>query len=184
MQEHSFISIIAKTTIVHTATYFVMGLLAFTLLDYTSKYADPAIATFMRQTDDPLIAAGPLLQVGRGLLFGVAFYTLGEVVFAQRNGWLTLWFVLVIFGIVSTFGPAPSSIEGMIYTHLPMWFHWVGLPELVLQAFLLAFLTHYWVNYPARKWLNWLFGLLFLIVILMSASAILVEIGLWQIPGQ
>ena len=184
MQEYSFRSIVARTTIVHTVTYFLMGLLAFTLLDYTSKYADPAIASFMRQIDDPRIAAGPLLQVVRGLLFGVAFYTLRKIVFAQRNGWVTLWFVLLVFGIFSTFGPAPSSIEGVIYTHLPMWFHWVGLPELVLQALLLAFLTHYWVNHPAHKWLNRLFGLLFIIVILMSASAILAEMGLLQIPGQ
>jgi hypothetical protein len=45
-------------------------------------------------------------------------------------------------GILSPFAPSPGSIEGMIDTILPMWFHRVGLPEVVIQALLLAFLAY------------------------------------------
>ena len=112
-----------KTTIVHTVTYFIVGLIAFTFLDYSAKYADPIVANFMRQTDHPLVAAGPLFQLLRGFLFGIVFYVLREIIFPQKRGWLTLWLVLVIVGILSPFGAAPSSIEGMLYTVLPIWFH-------------------------------------------------------------
>jgi len=180
--EFTFKSITIKTTVIHTVTYFLMGLLAFIFLDYTSKYADPTIANLMRQTSDPLVASGPLFQVLRGILFGLAFYPLREIVFARKNGWLILWLVLVIVGILSPFGPSPSSIEGMIYTVLPMWFHFTGLPEVVIQALLLAFLTHYWVNHPEKKWIGWVFGIVFALALLMSTMGILAGLGMLQTP--
>ena len=180
--EFTFKSITIKTTIIHTVTYFLMGLLAFTFLDYSSKYADPTIANLMRQTSDPLVASGPLFQVLRGILFGIAFYLLREIVFARKKGWLILWLVLIIVGILSPFGASPGSIEGMIYTVLPMWFHITGLPEVIIQALLLAFLTHYWVRHPKKKWLGWVFGIVFVLVLLMSTMGILAGLGIVQIP--
>ena len=122
MQQPSFASITLKTTLVHTVTYFITGFFAFTLLDYGAKYADPVVAGLMRQTNHPLVAAGPALQVLRGFLFGLVFYALREITFPRKRGWLTLWLVLGIVGILSPFGPSPSSIEGAIYTILPAWF--------------------------------------------------------------
>ena len=180
--EFTFKSITIKTTIIHTVTYFLMGLLAFTFLDYSSKYADPTIANLMRQTSDPLVSSGPLFQVLRGILFGIAFYLLREIVFARKKGWLILWLVLIIVGILSPFGASPGSIEGMIYTVLPMWFHTTGLPEVVIQALLLAFLTHYWVRHPEKKWLGWFFGIVFVLVLLMSTMGILAGLGIVQTP--
>jgi len=182
MKTQTFTTITLKSTIVHTITYFLVGLLAFTLLDYTSKYADPTVANLMRQTSDPLVAAGPLFQLLRGFLFGLVFYALREIVFERKSGWLTLWLMLVIVGILSPFGPAPSSIEGMIYTHLPLWFHISGLPEGLIQAFLLAFVTHYWINNPSNKWLNWILWIVFLLVILMSTMGILAGLGILKTP--
>ena len=123
MKPLSFTSITLKTTIVHTVTYFIVGLIAFTILDYSVKYADPIVAGIMRQTDHPLVAAGPVFQVFRGFLFGIVFYLLRDF-FNRQFGWL----VLVIVGIISPFGAAPSSIKGMLYTVLPTWFHLAGFP--------------------------------------------------------
>lgn len=178
----TFKSITIKTTIIHTVTYFIMGLLAFTFFDYSSKFADPTVANLMRQTSDPLVASGPLFQVLRGILFGLVFYSLREIVFARKRGWLILWLMLVIVGILSPFGPSPSSIEGMIYTVLPTWFHFTGLPEVLIQSLLLAFLTHYWVNHSEKKWLGWVFGIVFALVLLMSTMGILAGLGIVQIP--
>jgi hypothetical protein len=183
MKEHTFASITLKTIIVHTVTYFLIGLLASIFFDYTSKFADPTTANLMRQTSDPLVAAGPLFNVLRGFLFGLAFYFLREIIFVRKNGWLILWLVLVIFGILSPFGAAPSSIEGMIYTRLPLWFHIMGLPEVLIQAFLLSFLTYYWVNHPAKKWLSWVFWIVFALVILMSIMGILAGLGILKTPA-
>ena len=182
MKEQSFTSITLKTIVVHTVTYFLVGLFAFILLDYTSKYADPSIANFMRQTTDPLVAGGTLFQVLRGFLFGLVFYYLREIVFVRKNGWLVLWLTLVIVGIFSPFGAAPSSIEGMVYTRLPMWFHLAGLPEVIIQSFLLAFLTYYWINHPENKWIGWILVIAFVLGILMSTMGILAGLGILQAP--
>lgn len=177
MSKYSFASITLKTTLIHTVTYFLMGLLAFTFLDYTSKYADPTVANLMRPTNDPLVAAGPLFQVLRGFLFGVVFYLLRDSGLARKRGWLTLWLVLLFVGILSPFGAAPSSIEGMIYTVLPLWFHVVGLPEVVIQALLLAALAYYWINHPAQKWLGWVLGIISVVVLLLSTLGVLAGLG-------
>jgi hypothetical protein len=183
MKPASFASITIKTTIVHTVTYFLVGLLSFALLDYSVKYADPVVANLMRQTDHPLVAAGPLFQLLRGLLFGMVFYALREVIFTRKLGWLIMWMVLVIVGIISPFAAAPSSIEGMLYTVLPLWFHITNFPEIFLQAGLLAFLTYYWVNHPEKKWFKWVMGILLVIVILMSILGALAGLGFLPSAG-
>lgn len=178
MTRMSFAPIVLKTAAVHVVTYFIIGVLSFLFLDYTVKYADPTVANFVRQTDDPLVAAGPFFQILRGFLFGIAFFTLRESIFSHKRGWLALWLVLGILGILSPFGAAPSSIEGMIYTVLPTWFHIVNFPELFIQSGLLAFLTHYWVNHSDKRWLNWSLGIITTLIVLLSLMGALSAFGL------
>lgn len=177
MKEFSFSTIAVKTILVHTVTYFVIGLLSFLFLDYGAHYADPTVAAALRQTDHPLVTAGPLFQVLRGILFGIAFYALRDLIFLKRGGWLTLWLVLLIVGIFSPFSSAPGSIEGVVYSTLPMWFHLMSLPEIIIQSFLLAFLTHYWVNHPKKRWLILSFGILFTIILLLTGLGALSSLG-------
>jgi hypothetical protein len=179
----SLLSIALKTTLVHTVTYFTIGFLSFTLLNYSARYNDPAVASFMRATNDPWVAAGTFFQILRGLLFGLVFFALREIVFARKNGWLILWWVLVVVGILAPFSAAPSSIEGLVYSRLPLWFHLLGLPEIAIQALLLAFLTHYWINHPEKKWLNWTFGIVFAVILLLATFGILAGLGLMQAPA-
>ena len=179
----SFSSVVTKATVVHTVTYFLVGLLAFVGLGYTAKYADPVVSHLMRQTSDPWVAAGPVFQLLRGFLFGIVFYALYDAIFPKKRGWLTLWLVLVIVGIVSPFGPSPSSIEGVLYTILPMWFHVAGLPEVLVQSALLAFVTHYWVNHPEQKWLAWVLWILLGLVVLFSGLGLLAALGVLPRAG-
>ena len=60
--------------------------------------------------------------------------------------------------VLNTFGPAPSSIEGMIYTTLPISLQLTGLPEVVFQALLLSAIVCYWVGHPEKRWLSWVMG--------------------------
>lgn len=161
-----------KTIVVHTTTYFIMGILAFNLLNYTQALSSGSLACFMRPANDPLVTVGVLFQPIRGLIFALAFYPLREVMFGRKKGWLIMWWTLIALGILSTFAPAPASIEGMIYTTL-------GLPtirnyfEIVSQAFLLSGILYYWVNHPEKKWLNWVLGILFGMVILLPVLGLL-----------
>jgi len=151
-----------------------MGLTGFYLFNYSARFADPVLSSFMRQTDDPLVRAGILFQPIRGGLFGLVFYLLREVVFRQKFGWLIMWITLVVIGIISTFGPAPGSIEGLIYTKLPFVELWGGLVEVLLQSILLAVILCYWVNYPEKRWLNWALGISFIIVLILPVLGLFV----------
>jgi hypothetical protein len=169
----TFWDVTLKAVVAHTVTYFAVGLLAFTLFDYSARFAEPALSTLMRQTDEPIVAAGPLLQPIRGLLFGVVFYLLRIAIFRERDGWLRMWIMLVFVGIFSTFGPTPGSIEGLIYTTLPIRGQLAGLSEVLLQSLLLSVITFAWVRSPDRRWLTWLMVILFVIALLLPAMGLI-----------
>ena len=166
--------IVLKTVVAHTVTYFVTGVLAFVLLDYQRLYAETDLRHVMRPTTDPLVMAGPLFQPLRGLIFGVAFALLRRSWLRQPNGWLRLWAVLVALSILSTFGPSPGSIEGMIYTTLPLGLHAIGLPEVLIQSLLLAVVLFFWVSHPEKRWLRWTMGIAFGLVLALPALGLLV----------
>ena len=167
-----FLPLAAKTIAVHTVTYLVMGVLASSLLDYASALARPDMACWMRQMSDPLLMAGPLFQPIRGIVFALVIYSLRDVVFGRRHGWLVLWWVLVALGVVSTFGPAPGSLEGLVYTVIPVQAQLTGYAEVVPQAFLLAFGVVYWVDHPENRWLTRI------MVVAFAASIVLPLLGL------
>jgi hypothetical protein len=171
------LTLAVKTGTVHTVTYFLVGLLAFVVLDYRRRFAEPPMKAVMRQPDDPWVMAGPLLQPARGLLFALAFYPLRRVLFDREGGWLVLWLELVVLGILSPFGASPGSVEGMIYTTWPPRSHLLGLPEVFLQSLLLSVVLHYWVRHPGQKWLSWALGALLFLVLLLPALGLLARRG-------
>jgi hypothetical protein len=166
--------IVTKTVITHTVTYFLMGVLAYLVFDYPRLYAETSFKYIMRQTTEPLVMAGPLFQPLRGLIFGTAFFILRRSFFGQNRGWLRMWAALVCLSILGTFGPTPASVEGMIYTTLPLRLHLIGLPEVLLQAFLLSFIVFYWVSNPRKRWLRWVMGSLFCLALLLPTLGLLV----------
>jgi hypothetical protein len=163
-----------KTVVVHTVTYFVAGALAYTLGDYETTFSQPPLSYLMRPTSDPWVLRGPLLQPVRGVIFALALYPLRNVLFARRGGWLTLWWLLVALGVLSTFGPAPGSVEGLIYTIIPPMSQILGLWEVLLQSLLLSVLLFHWINHPGKRWLNWTLGLAFSIVMILPMLALIV----------
>lgn len=116
----TFTEAVVKTIVTHTVTYFIMGLLASTIFDYARFFAESSLNLMMRQTNDPWVMMGPLFQPIRGILFGIVFYLLREPFFGKKSGWLVMWIVLVVVGIIGTFGPTPGSLEGMLFTVFPL----------------------------------------------------------------
>lgn len=174
-----------RAIVAHTLTYFLVGLVASIVFNYSADFARPELRTYMRQLDDPIIALGPALQPIRGILFALALYPLREILFRRKNGWLILWWLLIALGIFSTFGPAPGSVEGAIYTTLPIvdQFFSGGMLEILTQSFLFSALLYYWVNHPEKRWLNWLLGILFGLVLLMSLLGYLAASGVMPVPA-
>jgi hypothetical protein len=171
------LGVIARTCVVHTVTYFAAGLMAMALFDYTRRFQEPPLSLLMRPTSDPLVAGGSLFQPLRGVLFGLVFWLIRDSVFARPGGWLTAWAVVAIIGIVNPFGPAPGSIEGLIYTKIPISIQLAGLSEIVVQSLLLAVITCYWVNHPRKKWLTRTLVTLFPIVLILSALGVADRLG-------
>jgi hypothetical protein len=170
----SFATLALKTIVVHTITYFVCGILAFYFFDYAHKFAEPGVRDVMRQTSEPIVMAGPLFQPIRGLLFAIAFYPISSAIFGRRHGWAVLWLLLLILGIFNTFGPCAGSVEGMVYTTIPISSQLLGLREVVPQALLLSIILCYWVNHPDKRWLNWVLGVVFVIVLALPILGLLV----------
>jgi hypothetical protein len=166
-------SLTIKTIIVHTVTYFVAGILAYTLNDYKTTYAQPPLSYLMRPTSDRLVMAGPLFQPIRGVIFALAFYPLRSVLFGTPRGWLTLWWLLLALGVFSTFGPAFGSVEGLLYTTIPVRSQLLGLWEVLLQSFLFSFILFRWVDQPQKRGLRWTLAAAFCIVLLLPVLGLL-----------
>ena len=180
----TLISLTLKAIVAHTITYFLVVLVAFNVFNYAADFARPEMNTWMRQTNDPIVALGPALQPIRGIVFALAFYPLREILFKRKNGWLITWWLLVSLGILSTFGPTSGSVEGLIYTTLPFSEQFSGgMLEILTQSFLFSGLLYYWVNNPEKRWLNWLLGIVFVLAVLMSAMGYLIASGTIVIPS-
>lgn len=142
-------TVLWRTAVVHTATYFVIGALSYVLFDYASSLSAPDQACFMRPASHPLVRAGVLFQPLRGLLFGLAFYPLRSVLFETTRGWAVTWMLLVFVGIFSTFAPASGSIEGFVYSTIPVG---LGMIEVLVQSLALSVLLFAWMRAPQRRW--------------------------------
>jgi hypothetical protein len=169
-----FLPLAGKTIVAHTLTYLVTGVLAAHFLNYAAIFARPESG--FRQITDPWVMAGPLFQPLRGLVFALVFYPLRECLFGKKNGWLLMGWILVALGVLSTFGAAYGSIEGMVYTTMPLRLQLVGWLEVVPQALLLSALLCYWVHHP-KKWLNWLLGVTFFIAMSLPVLGLLARKG-------
>ncbi len=173
-QSPSLWELSTKTAAAHTVTYMFMGVLASTAMNYREAFARPEVACYMRQLSDPRVMAGPLLQPIRGLIFALAFYPLREVLFGRKRGWMIMWWLLVALGVLGTFGPAPASVEGMIYSTWPVLGQMTGWLEVVPQALLLSVIVCYWIEHP-KRWMNWTLGVLFAIAMALPALGLLVR---------
>jgi hypothetical protein len=166
-------AVIWRTVVVHTVSYFVVGLLALTFFDYGTVFSEPELAGFMRPTSDRIVMAGPLFQPLRGFLFGAAFYPLREILFGRARGWLVTWVLLMVIGIFCTFGPAPGSIEGFIYTKVSFGRHTWGLVEVLVQSFALSTVLSVWINHPEKHWLTRVLVAAFVITIALPVVGLI-----------
>ena len=151
----------------HIISYFIMGIFAYTVLNYREVFERPPLSYLMRPVDSPLVALGPALQIFRGLVFAIALWFFKENFLFVKLGWLKLWGLLVGLSILSTAGAAPGSIEGMIYTTIPLKTHVIGYVELFPQTLLFSMLVYFWYDRPG-KWWNIISAILVIIIILLS----------------
>ncbi len=146
-----FLSFTFKVIVAHTVTYFIFGLLMSNIFDYGKLFEQDIIKDFMRPIDSAYILAGPFLQPIRGLLFAIGIWPIRSLILDKKRGWLILWNIIIIFGILSTPAAAPCSIEGILYTKLPLWYHLIGLPEILLQTLIFSLILVWWTKHKPDK---------------------------------
>jgi hypothetical protein len=138
-----------RVMIIHTLTYFIAGMLASSIFDYRSVFNLPIIRDYMIEFGTASIFWGPFIQPIRGLIIGLVLIPFRRFLADSKYGWLYLWLIFVGIGIVSTPAAAPSSIEGIIYTKLPLWYHLFGLPEILAQTLVFSALVYLYMRHPA-----------------------------------
>jgi len=139
-----FIRFAIKIMVVHTATYIAAGILALHFL-YSKGFWDQAVASgYMRPLTSKWVMFGPLLQPIRGFTYALALWPFREFILSRKYGWFSIWSLFLVFGIFGTPGPAPGSMESLIYTQTPFWAQMRGMPELLLQTLVFSVLVFYW----------------------------------------
>lgn len=140
----AFVNFAVRVVIVHTLTYFVFGMVMSKVFDYARVFQQEIIRDFMRPVGSTSVFLGPVLQPLRGLLYAVGLWPIRNVILERKHGWLIVWGIFVLFGILGTPAASPSSMEGVIYSRLPLWYHLMGLPEILLQTLAFSFLLVWW----------------------------------------
>lgn len=146
-QQSSSPRFIVRTTVLHVVTYFIVGMLAAIALNYEALFEAPVIRDYMQPFGTGSLFIGPVVQVLRGVIAAVVLLRF-RAVLRDRLGWLWLWLLLVGIGILSTSAAAPSSIEGVVYTQLPLWYHAIGLPEMLVQTLIFSALVALYERHP------------------------------------
>ena len=133
-------------TLVHCLTYFLCGVIFSNLMNYSWWWQQPGVNDYFRDYGGTANALGPFVQVIRGLLFAFILLPFREFFKAKKNGWLFLWLLFLGIGIIGPMSASPSSIEGVIYSKLPLAFHFIGLPEVTIQTLLFSIFVCRYLN--------------------------------------
>ena len=144
------ISFVLYVTFAHVITYFICGVIFSQLMGYSEWWKQPVVCDYFRAFDGAASAAGPFIQIIRGLLFGFILIPLIDFI-KQKSGWLKLWVLFLGIGIIGAPSAAPGSIEGIVYSKLPLAFHFVGLPEVCSQTLLFSVLVYRHLNAAEEK---------------------------------
>ncbi len=147
----TFLNFVGQVIVTHTLTYFVAGLIASNVFHYGAVFEMPIIRDYMLPIDQHDVLVGPFLQPVRGLIFAIGLWPVRRLLIVHKQGWLVLWGLLVTIGILSTPAAAPGSIEGMLYTRLPFWYHLMGLPEILLQTLVFSIWLVWWQRQSIKE---------------------------------
>ncbi|MCP3928556.1 MAG: hypothetical protein GY705_05580 [Bacteroidetes bacterium] len=162
----------------HTIAYFIAGIFALLVLRYDEIFNTGALS-FMRPTDSAWVAAGPGLQIVRGILLALFLYPFRSIFFNTKNGWLKFWTLTFGLSYLLTISAATGSFEGIIYTNIPLKYHLIGLPEILLYVTL--FTVFMWGWYKSSKKIYSILSIVFVfIILLMSVMGALAALGYIQ----
>ncbi len=173
----SLAAFIGRVTLVHFLTYSLVGALFFFLginmIVYYENNPDSIMMAYreiFRSTDSVLVAAGPLFNIIRGLVFGLVLYPFREILIRRKWGWVYLWALFLVLAQFSTIGAGPGTFEGLIYTKVPLKYHLITPLEGMLQTLLFSLLLIRWEKGIGKRLslILYLFSIMLLVGIVMG----------------
>ena len=167
-----------RITAAHTIAYFIAGLFALDLFDYENLFLSDILSSLMKPVTDPIVAlGGTSLQVIRGVIVALVLLPMRRVFTEEKHGFLKLGLLVLGLSVISTFGPAFGSIEGLIYTKLPVMVQFIGYFEAILWISL--FVGILWAFYKfEKKAINIIAIVLVTLIALMGVMGYLDALGI------
>lgn len=132
------VKFIVKVTVAHFFSYLICGLIFSKIFNYEVLFELGNVQYFMRDALGTSSLIGPFVQILRGFIIGCILLILKDNVLQKKNSWLYLWIIFAGLGIICTPAAAPVSIEGIVYSQLPLEFHLKTAPELLVQTLLFS----------------------------------------------
>ena len=126
------VKFIWRITAAHCISYFCAGIFALYAVGYKELFSEGAMSSFMLPTDTPIVALGPALQIIRGIIMALILLPLRKVIIEGEYGFVKLWLLIWGLSVISTFAAAMGSIDGFIYTNIPIIEQIMGYPEALL----------------------------------------------------
>ena len=169
-----------RITAAHVIAYFIAGLFATSLFDYETWFASDILSSVMKPTTDPIVPiAASLFQIIRGIIVALILLPLRKVFTEEKHGFLKLGLLILGLSVLSTQGPTFGSIEGLLYTKLPIIEQIKGYPEAILWISL--FIGILWAFYKFKnKAMNIIAIVLLTLIVLMGIAGYLNALGIIQ----
>ena len=107
-----------KVVIAHAVTYVLCGMFFYKVNNYKDDLIDKnkgLLGMKWRKVDSVQFKLVPIFQVLRGALLGIVLVIIKDAVYDTSFGFLKLFVILFITGLINVYQPAPDSIEGYIY---------------------------------------------------------------------
>jgi hypothetical protein len=168
----SFLGFSGRMIVTHFTTYFFAGVLSVAtglhIYAYYGANPDPLFTALQRPLSDPLVMAGPLFQLLRAAIFSLALFPFRSVFLERKWGWVYLWGLFLALAIFAPAGEAPGSIEGVVYTKLPVLFHLLYLPELLVQTLVFSWLFVTWEHHKGKRLLTIPLVTVFVLILIMQ----------------
>ena len=154
----------------HVIAYFSAGVFAMNVFDYGDILSSGIYSLFMKPITDPIVGlGGTSLQFFRGVIIALVLLPLRKVFTEEKYGFLKLGLLIFGLSVLSTFAAASGSIEGLIYTKIPVVEQIIGYPEAMLWISL--FVGILWAFYKfEKKAINTIAIIMLTLIILMGMA--------------
>ncbi|MGE5604526.1 MAG: hypothetical protein ACM3YE_02410 [Bacteroidota bacterium] len=160
----------------HVIVYFLAGIFAVLFLNYEELFNNGTLSLLMRPVDSPIVAAGPGLQIINGFFMSLYLFPFKSVFISGKKSWIKLFLLLAGFSLFSPQSPTFGTLEGIIYTKIPIQNHLLSVPECLVYSLLFSVLLFMWYKKPKKAW-NILSVILVMLIVLTSVAGVLSKIG-------